>query len=226
MKVAKLSNPNPVGVSPPGFVRGRKTYRRVGKRTLDILLALLLLPLISPVLLVLCAIARRDGGPSLYGHERVGQNGRRFQCWKIRSMVIDSERRLVEYLDANPEAAAEWHRDFKLRKDPRITAFGHFIRKTSLDELPQIWNVLRGDMSFVGPRPIVAEELKRYGNFRSAYLALRPGITGPWQVMGRNNICYADRVQLDVQYAQSMGLWSDLWLIARTAGVVLRSTGQ
>ncbi|WP_315898586.1 sugar transferase [Vannielia litorea] len=225
MKVAKIGATVPIEIS--GQIAGYAgIYRRRGKRLLDIALALTLLPLVAPVIFALCLLVRRDGGASLYGHIRIGKNGRPFRCWKIRSMVNGADNRLGEHLASNPTAAAEWARDFKLQDDPRVTALGHFMRKTSLDELPQIWNVLRGDMSFVGPRPVVAEELERYGNARAAYLSVRPGITGPWQVTGRNHISYADRVQMDAQYARSFGIWSDLSLIARTTGVVLRSTGR
>ncbi|WP_254695498.1 sugar transferase [Oceanicola sp. D3] len=202
------------------------SYMRHGKRVFDFSLALVLLPLVLPVILVLCAITRRDGAPGLFGHERVGRNGQPFNCWKIRSMVPNAKERLAEHLASNPEAAAEWERDFKLDNDPRITRLGHFIRKTSLDELPQLWNVLVGDMSFVGPRPIVASELARYGEHRREYLSVRPGITGPWQVSGRNDISYAERVRMDASYAHSMNLPTDVALIFKTVGVVFAPTGK
>ncbi|WP_422078101.1 sugar transferase [Vannielia sp.] len=226
MKLAKISDAHPVEFAEHSLADHDRGYARVGKRAFDIALALVLLPLVAPVILTLCAIVRRDGGPSLFAHSRIGLGGRRFNCWKIRSMVADAEKKLKAHLEAHPTAAAEWARDFKLENDPRITRFGQFIRKTSLDELPQVWNVLRGDMSFVGPRPIVDEELSRYGTMRQAYLSMRPGITGPWQVLGRNDISYAERVQLDADYARSLGFWTDVQLIARTAGVVLRRTGR
>lgn len=166
-----------------------------------------------------------DGGPGFFGHERVGQDGTRFKCWKIRSMVFDANERLSALLASDPEARAEWERDHKLVNDPRITRFGRFIRRTSLDELPQIVNVLAGDMSFVGPRPVVEEELERYGEARSAYLAMKPGITGLWQVSGRNSIEYSERVALDVQYRDEMSFLRDASLIALTARCVVSPTG-
>ena len=142
-------------------------------------------------------------------------------------MVPDAEARLDQYLSGNPAAAAEWRRFRKLTDDPRITRIGDFLRRTSLDELPQIWNVLRGDMSFVGPRPVMQDELdEHYGAARAAYCASRPGITGLWQVSGRNDLSYAERVELDVDYTRRAGLGLDVWIILRTAGVVVRPTGR
>lgn len=141
-------------------------------------------------------------------------------------MVPDAEETLKRHLQDCPAAAAEWEESFKLKCDPRITRLGDLMRKTSLDELPQIWNVLRGDMSFVGPRPIVREELARYGSEKNAYLSVRPGITGPWQVQGRNDISYADRVGLDTAYVSNLSFMGDLRLIAMTITVVLAATGR
>lgn len=226
VKFAKLTDSGMVELVRQPTSHRESIYVRFGKRAFDITFALALLPLIAPVVLALCSIVRRDGGPSLFGHKRIGRGGKTFKCWKVRSMVVDAEARLADFLAAHPEAAAEWARDYKLDNDPRITQFGNFIRKTSLDELPQIWNVLCGDMSFVGPRPVVASELDRYGESRHHYLSLRPGITGPWQVEGRNDITYAERVRMDAGYAQSQSLSRDVILIARTAGAVLGSTGK
>lgn len=201
-------------------------YARYGKRTFDIVLALLLLPVIAPVLFGLWLIVRRDGGPGFFAHRRIGRNGRVFPCWKVRSMVFDAERKLRAYLAENPEAAREWSRDHKLTNDPRITPFGNFLRKSSLDELPQIWNVLRGDMSFVGPRPIVREELKRYGPYRRIYMSMAPGITGLWQVSGRNDVTYDERVHMDVEYVGSMTFVTDARIILATAKSVINRTGR
>jgi len=201
-------------------------YARFGKRLFDLCFALLLLPVLAPVIALLWAIVRRDGGAGFFGHRRVGRDGKIFKCWKLRSMVVDAEARLEAHLKAHPEAAAEWARDHKLTDDPRITRFGDFIRKTSLDELPQIWNVLKGEMSFVGPRPVVTKELEKYGNSLPAYLAQKPGITGLWQVSGRNDISYGERVAMDVTYLSQRSLRRDLVIIARTALAVVDRTGR
>jgi lipopolysaccharide/colanic/teichoic acid biosynthesis glycosyltransferase len=156
----------------------------------------------------------------------VGRNGRAFRCWKIRSMVHDAEARLAELLETDLAAAEEWETYQKLDDDPRIMPLGDVLRRTSLDELPQLWNVLRGDMSLVGPRPVTAPELERYGASRSAYCAMRPGITGLWQVSGRNEVTYAERVALDVEYLRKMSLRLDVRIMLQTAGVVLRPTGK
>ena len=201
-------------------------YLRGGKRLFDILLAIAILPIIAPIVAVLWVITRMDGGAGFFGHMRVGRDGRKFRCWKVRSMVHGAEEKLKAYLEANPEAAAEFARDFKLANDPRITRFGHFIRKTSLDELPQLWNVLRGDMSFVGPRPVTRPELARYGAQQWAYVSQRPGITGIWQVSGRNDVSYDERIRMDVDYTRRASLMFDAKVIVRTAGAVLGSTGK
>ncbi len=193
---------------------------------MDIVLALALLPVLLPVILVLWVLVRRDGGAGFFGHRRIGQNGRVFRCWKIRTMEVDAETKLIRYLAENPDAALEWERDRKLENDPRITSVGRFLRKTSLDELPQIWNVLKGDMSFVGPRPIVRSEMNKYGVYRDAYKTMRPGITGLWQVSGRNDISYDERVELDLQYMKTVSLRKDLELVVKTGTAVLGRTGK
>jgi exopolysaccharide production protein ExoY len=201
-------------------------YSRIGKRVFDLLFALLLLPVIAPLIFMLWVIVIADGGSGFFGHERIGKNGRVFRCWKIRSMVPDAENSLGTYLENNPEATKQWALNFKLDNDPRITRIGNFIRATSLDELPQILNVIKGEMSFVGPRPVTQVEQEKYGLARSAYLATTPGITGLWQVSGRNTTSYDKRVELDMQYAQTKSLALDLWIITLTAGAVLKQTGQ
>jgi lipopolysaccharide/colanic/teichoic acid biosynthesis glycosyltransferase len=201
-------------------------YGRFGKRAFDILLALLLLPTLVPVIALLLFIVRFDGGPGLFGHTRVGRDGKAFKCWKIRSMVVDAETRLQAHLQSCPAAEEQWARDHKLTNDPRINRFGHFLRKTSLDELPQIWNVLKGEMSFVGPRPVVTQELEKYGMSVLAYLAQKPGITGLWQVSGRNDISYDERVSLDVAYLSKRSFKQDLKIIAMTGAAVLGATGR
>nr|WP_242661860.1 sugar transferase [Salipiger thiooxidans] len=204
----------------------QKFYARYTKRIVDIGLALILLPVLVPVIATLWAMTRTDGGPGFFGHRRIGKNGKVFRCWKIRTMVPNAEERLVAYLANNPAAAEEWARDHKLTDDPRITKIGRFLRETSLDELPQIWNVLMGEMSFVGPRPVVRAEMKKYGHGRTAYLTMKPGITGLWQVSGRNDVSYDERVAMDIEYLQTVSLKTDLQLIAKTAGSVLNRTGR
>lgn len=203
-------------------------YPNVGKRLFDIALTILIAPLVAFVIGVVAVImmASGEGGNLFFGHRRVGRNGKVFKCWKIRTMVVDAETKLRDYLASNPEAAAQWARDHKLDNDPRITKIGHFLRKTSLDELPQLWNVLKGEMSFVGPRPIVRSEMHKYGIHRFTYASVRPGLTGLWQVSGRNDISYDERVQLDVDYVQNIAFRTDVSLIVRTAAVVLLRTGK
>jgi len=201
-------------------------YRRIGKRIFDIVVVLLMLPLAAPLIFLFWLITRRDGGVGLFGHLRVGQNGRYFKCWKLRTMVVDAEERLAHHLAQYPAARAEWEASFKLHTDPRITQFGNFLRKSSLDELPQLWNVLLGEMSLVGPRPVVPEELPRYGVSQPAYLACQPGLTGIWQVSGRNAVSYAERVEMDVQYAKKVTFLIDLKIVLRTALVVVKVTGK
>lgn len=205
--------------------RGWLSYRDGLKRPVDIGLALLLLPIIVFIVAAFYIPVRREGGPAFFGHPRVGRDGVIFRCWKIRTMVPDAQARLEELLASDPVARAEWERDRKLRNDPRITRLGGFLRRTSIDELPQIWNVLRGEMSLIGPRPVTADELVRYEPHSSAYLAMRPGVTGLWQVSGRNDLSYCERVQLDVSYFQNLSLGTDMRILARTAQAVLRRTG-
>lgn len=207
-------------------VRNHSFYRRYAKRFLDILL---LLVLAAPFVLVIAMLAiavRRDGGPAFFGHKRVGQDGRTFRCWKLRTMVPNAEEVLLEYLAKNPDAASEWAAHVKLRNDPRITRLGHVLRATSLDELPQLWNVFVGEMTFVGPRPVTPSEMEKYEGHEQCYLSLRPGITGLWQVSGRNSTDYRERVQLDSQYYATCSLGQDARILFRTFGAVLRRTGQ
>jgi len=205
---------------------GTKRTAALTKRVFDIAFAIALLPLLVPVIAVLYVLTRRDGGSGFFGHLRVGQNGEKFRCWKIRTMVENSAEVLERHLAENPEAAAEWARDYKLADDPRITPMGNFLRRTSLDELPQIWNVLRGEMSFVGPRPVTEAELEKYQGYEWCYLSVKPGITGFWQVSGRGEVDYTTRVRMDAAYYRRRSFLGDISIIARTAGVVLRRTGQ
>ena len=195
------------------------------KRVFDICFAILTLPAVLPVIAVIWGAVRLDGGPGFFGHKRIGRDGRDFTCWKLRSMCLDADARLEAYLQNNPDAADEWARSFKLSRDPRITRLGRFLRASSLDELPQVWNVLRGDMSFVGPRPVPALELRMYGRAQKSYLALRPGITGLWQVSGRNDVSYSTRIAMDVLYRRNASVWLDIKIIFLTFAAVLRRTG-
>ena len=199
-------------------------YARHGKRILDLSLALMLLPVAGPLILFFALLARLDGGPGFYGQPRVGRGGRLFSCWKIRTMIVDADAQLEAYLDANPAARTEWEVSQKLRNDPRITMFGGFLRTTSLDELPQIWNILVGDMSFVGPRPFTPAQTDIYNGL--SYFALRPGLTGSWQVDARNAVSFATRAIYDSTYARRVSLWIDLGILLRTARVVFERTGR
>jgi exopolysaccharide production protein ExoY len=188
--------------------------------------ALMLLLCLSPVMvLVVWLTWRRDGLPVFFGHYRVGLDGKLFRCLKFRTMYRESEQMLAKLLRDDPVARAEWQRDQKLTNDPRITPLGHFLRRTSLDELPQLFNVLRGDMSLVGPRPITVAELTRYGRVRWHYLSVRPGMTGLWQVSGRNNTSYEERVALDQHYVEKRSLWMDVRILVKTIGVVVARDG-
>ncbi|NIF24592.1 undecaprenyl-phosphate galactose phosphotransferase WbaP [Candidatus Pantoea multigeneris] len=202
----------------------RRTSRFL-KRSFDVVGALAIILMLSPALLILAFLVARDGGSPIYGHERVGMHGRKFKCLKFRSMVINSKEVLEEVLRTSPEARAEWDKDFKLKNDPRITRVGHFIRKTSLDELPQLWNVVRGEMSLVGPRPVIEDELSRYAGDVDYYLMAKPGMTGLWQVSGRNDVDYETRVYFDSWYVKNWSLWNDIAILFKTVGVVLKRDG-
>ena len=181
---------------------------------------------IFPVLLFIAIWIYKDSpGAILFKHTRIGKNGKEFPCYKFRSMCVDAEERLEELLSTNPEAREEWEKDFKLQNDPRITKSGLFLRKTSLDELPQIFNVLRGEMSLVGPRPIIRDEMKRYSTYIDDYLMVRPGITGMWQVSGRSDINYSERVQMDSWYVRNWSVWLDIMLLWRTFKAVKEAKG-
>jgi exopolysaccharide production protein ExoY len=193
---------------------------------LNQLAALLLLVLLSPLMAVVAfLIWQRDGAPVLFAHYRVGYEGKLFRCLKFRTMLRNSEQLLADLLRGNPQASAEWARDQKLTDDPRITLIGRFLRHSSLDELPQLLNVLRGEMSLVGPRPITVAELTRYGMVRWHYLSVRPGMTGLWQVSGRNNTTYEERVALDKRYVDQRSFWFDLGILFKTVRVVMVREG-
>jgi exopolysaccharide production protein ExoY len=207
-----------------GQRRGGGFYRHVLKRLIDIVAVLLAAPVVLPAVVALALIVRRDGGPAFYVQNRIGLGGRIFRCWKLRSMVPDAEAKLEAHLARDPEARHEWEIHQKLRDDPRITPIGRLIRKTSLDELPQLWNVLVGDMSLVGPRPMLPEQSPLYPG--RAYYNLRPGITGFWQVSDRNGTAFAARAHYDSEYDNRLSLLTDLLVLAATIRVVLRGTGQ
>ncbi len=195
------------------------------KRAFDFIVCSALIVGLSPALLLIAYLAQLDGGPVLFGHRRIGQNGQSFVCWKFRTMVMNADQVLQQVLETDPEAKAEWNACFKLKQDPRITRIGKFLRTTSLDELPQLLNVLKGEMSLVGPRPIVADEVRRYGAAFHDYARCRPGITGLWQVSGRSDVDYGGRVRLDQQYARGWSLITDIKVLWKTASVVIQRKG-
>ncbi|WP_208347311.1 sugar transferase [Pseudaestuariivita rosea] len=202
-------------------------YTSIGKRAFDLLLAAIILPVILPILSVLWVCVRLDGGPGFFGQERVGQNGRRFTCWKLRTMCLNAEAQLHRLCAADPKLAQEWYENQKLENDPRITRVGRFLRASSLDELPQIWNVIRGDMSFIGPRPFTSDQEHLYlAAGGRAYFKLRPGISGLWQVEGRNDTTFVDRIKFDNRYYDQASLLCDLVILLKTAGVVISRTGK
>lgn len=195
------------------------------KRALDIVGSVAIGFVFSPLILIIAVRMGLEDGPILFRHRRVGQDGKIFECLKFRTMVPNAEQILRELLDKDPVARAEWLRDHKLRNDPRVTRLGRFLRKTSLDELPQLWNVMRGEMSLVGPRPIVKEEMLRYGRYLRTYLAAKPGITGLWQVTGRNDTDYRRRVVMDTYYVRKQTLMMDIQILLKTVKVVLCGHG-
>ncbi len=197
------------------------------KRRIDVIIALVLLILILPVFVVISAAIKLNGGPIFFSHNRIGRDGKIFGCLKFRTMHLDAERMLAEHLATDAAAMAEWNETRKLQNDPRITFFGRILRSTSLDELPQLINVIRADMSMVGPRPVTREELQLFyhASAARAYLSVRPGITGPWQVSGRSTAGYDKRVALDEAYADSHSVRGDFKILFKTVAVVLSRDG-
>ena len=202
-----------------------KRSSKIVKRTFDILGSSFLLLLLLPFCIPLYFIITRDGGNFIYEHSRIGQHKKKFKCLKFRTMVNNSDEVLEKILAADESARLEWEKDFKLKDDPRITPIGRWLRARSLDELPQLWNVLKGDMSLVGPRPIVKDELPYYQEDVDYYLMAKPGMTGLWQVSGRNNVSYDTRVYFDTWYAKNWSLWNDIVILLKTAKVVCKKTG-
>jgi len=208
----------------PALYGHHRTYE-LSKRCLDVVGAAAAIFVLSPLIIgiILCGFGSR--GPALFKHRRVGQGGKVFNCLKFRTMVPNADKVLQDLLDSDREIKEEWLRDHKLRHDPRVTRLGRFLRRTSLDELPQLWNVLRGEMSLVGPRPVVPDELQRYGNKVKTFLSARPGITGLWQVSGRNDTDYRRRVALDVCYVRSRSVVLDIYILLKTLPVVFARSG-
>lgn len=199
---------------------------RLSKAALDFTLTLVVGILLLPLIGLIAALIKIDSpGPIFYGQVRLGREGRPFKAWKFRSMVKNADQILNQYLAVNPQLQEDWSKDQKLKHDPRVTRIGYFLRRTSLDELPQLWNVLRGEMSLVGPRPIVDEEVQRYADVFGLYTKVLPGITGLWQVSGRNNVSYDERVNLDAYYVRNWSVWLDVYILLRTLWVVLIGDG-
>ena len=199
-------------------------YTHGGKRALDVAIVVLAAPLVLLVVGILALLVALDGGQPFYTQDRVGRNRRHYKIWKLRSMVAGADEKLEGFLACNPEARAEWNKTQKLKSDPRITSFGLFLRRSSLDELPQLWNVLRGDMSLVGPRPMMPAQMALYPG--SAYYDLRPGITGSWQVSARNESSFEDRAKFDTAYGKNVTLAQDARILFATVEVVLKGTGH
>lgn len=201
-------------------------YNRLIKRAVDLALTSIGIICLLPVFLLISIWIYKDSpGPVVFKHYRVGRNGKKFPCYKFRSMCVDADVKLKELLEKDAEAKAEWEKEFKLKNDPRITSSGAFLRRTSLDELPQLFNVLKGEMSLVGPRPIIDAEISRYGKYIEDFYMVRPGITGMWQTSGRSDVSYDERVQMDTWYVRNWNIWFDIVLIWRTITVVLGKKG-
>ena len=213
--------------SVPDFMRDTTSIDAMAIRAIDLIITILALIFFLPFMVVIAAFVYiADPGPIFYAQRRVGHHGDMFRCLKFRTMAVDADERLIKLLASDPQARQEWHRDHKLRNDPRIVGIGRFLRKSSLDELPQLLNVLLGDMSVVGPRPIVEAEIQRYGRYIINYCAIKPGITGLWQISGRNHTTYRRRVALDVAYSRSRSARLNLHIIVRTVPSVLFARGS
>lgn len=213
-------------VTDPAIVLASMRANGPAKRAFDIISSFCGLLVLTPVLLTAALFVwLHDRGPVFYGHRRVGRQGQYFKCWKFRTMVTNGDDVLAAHLEANPEARIEWEETQKLTNDPRVTPVGAFLRKTSIDELPQLWNVLKGEMSIIGPRPITRKELDRYGKDRRYYLLVRPGITGLWQVSGRSSTTYERRISLDRSYLENWSYAQDAMILAMTLPAVLKSEG-
>ncbi|WP_431273791.1 sugar transferase [Variovorax ureilyticus] len=227
--VVRRFSPDGGSSAPATYAQPRRLtyFERIAKRTIDIVGALTFFVLFGPLyLIVALSVAISMGRPVHFWQNRLGENGQRFRFYKFRSMVRNSEDVLDEFLSRNDMARTEWDTFQKLEKDPRITPIGMIIRKLSLDELPQFWNVLKGDMSLVGPRPCMERQRSLYGKGWEHYCAVRPGITGLWQVSGRNRLSYARRVELDVEYVSNWSLWLDIKILLKTVRAVVSGEGS
>lgn len=203
-----------------------RTRNRIFKRSFDFGLSVFGTIVIAPILAIIAfLIYCSSPGPIIFSHMRIGSNGKKFPCYKFRSMVSNSQEMLTKYLAENPQAREEWQKDFKLKNDPRVTKIGAFLRKSSLDELPQLFNVIKGEMSLVGPRPIIDKEIEKYEDYINDYYIVRPGMTGYWQVSGRSDVNYDERVQMDSWYVRNWSFWQDIILLVKTIGVVLGKKG-
>ncbi|MFQ5622457.1 MAG: sugar transferase [Paracoccaceae bacterium] len=211
------------GVLTTGSVPEPTFYGEFLKRFFDIFLIVVFTPVVLPLILLAALVIGRDGASPFYEQPRVGRNGKTFTCWKLRTMVADADERLERYLAENPSAREEWNATQKLKSDPRVTRIGRFLRMSSLDELPQLYNVLRGEMSLVGPRPMMPEQMSLYPG--DAYYSLRPGITGLWQISDRNECSFSERAEFDTKYARALSFSLDLSILMKTVGVVFRATG-
>lgn len=226
LQISDLSDDLGMASAPVGLVHVRSrsgTYRNVLKRVIDVLVILLSSVVALPTVIVLALLVARDGHSPFYRSDRVGRGGRTFRMLKLRTMVPDADTLLEDYLHRNAAARLEWDCTQKLKSDPRITGIGRFLRKTSLDELPQLWNVLVGDMSLVGPRPMMPSQRSLYTGL--AYYALRPGITGPWQVSDRNECEFSKRAEFDRDYERNLSFATDVRLLVATIRVVCKGTG-
>ena len=196
------------------------------KRLMDVTAILITMPIVLPVVIILAIMTKcTSKGPIFYGHKRIGKNGKEIKCWKFRSMCVNSQEILEQILANDPVRRAEWEKDRKFQDDPRVTKFGKFLRKTSLDELPQLFNILFGDMSLVGPRPVTEPELVKYGKYKDYVLSVVPGLTGLWQVSGRSDTGYEERISFDTYYIQNWSIWLDIWILIKTVWVVLKGKG-
>lgn len=203
-----------------------KSWNLIIKRFIDLCIIIFTLPLTIPLIIILSILVKcTSRGPIFYGHERVGKNGKKFKAWKFRSMCVDSDKKLKEILENDPVRRMEWEKERKFTDDPRVTKFGAFLRRSSLDELPQLFNIISGQMSFVGPRPVTESELKKYGKYAEYVFSVQPGLSGMWQISGRSDTGYEERITLDTYYIQNWSIWLDLWILIKTIWVVLKGKG-